>query len=269
MQVVQQRQARDVGGDDLAIQHRQFADQQQRIAAILQRIGTGDEGDGPVAVAIGGRRRRFGAQGEQIVEPGEAVVGGRGRHVRRCHGGCCLDLLRRRRRHQPRQHRAVGGRIGAIARGGDMIRQHVERPDDRAEQVRRQRQRTVADEVQQRFVFVGERLQAFVAEGARTALDRMDRAEDRVDRFAVMAALTDGREADLHRGEAFVAFLKEYLLDLVEVHHRSFQKLRSSTVSRRASEIIRVSASLGWSIRKARPRASAVARALARTCRQA
>ena len=55
-------------------------------------------------------------------------------------------------------------------------------------------------------------------EGPRTALDRMHRAEDRVDRLAVVGALAAGGKAGFGRFERFLAFDEEDLLDVVFGH---------------------------------------------------
>ena len=61
-------------------------------------------------------------------------------------------------------------------------------------------------------------LQAFVAECASAALDRMNAAEDGVDRLRVVAFVTDGGERLLHAGQAFFAFLKEKDLNFICIH---------------------------------------------------
>ncbi len=55
--------------------------------------------------------------------------------------------------------------------------------------------------------------QIFEAEGARPALNRMDGAEDGVDRLRIMVATFHGEQARLQFSELFFAFLKERLFN--------------------------------------------------------
>jgi hypothetical protein len=119
---------------------------------------------------------------------------------------------------QPFQHRLVGRHAALAARGGDMVGQRVERGDDQVDQRLAQRQGAVADQVEHRFVMVREMLEPFMPEGARAALDRVDRAKDGVDRLVVVTAALQIGKGGFQRAEAFFAFLEEDLLDLIEIH---------------------------------------------------
>ena len=63
-----------------------------------------------------------------------------------------------------------------------------------------------------------EGLQRIEAKGACTALDRMNRAEDGVDRLTVLLPVLEGDEAPFGSGKTFLALKEENLLDFVKLH---------------------------------------------------
>ncbi len=56
------------------------------------------------------------------------------------------------------------------------------------------------------------------AERRRPALDRVGRAEDRVDQVAIAAALFQRQQAGFHRLQPFTAFLEERGVEALHVH---------------------------------------------------
>src|SRR5690606_26174774 len=70
-----------------------------------------------------------------------------------------------------------------------------------------------ADAVERGLEGVGEADQVVEAEGAGAALDRVDGAEDGVDRLQIAFPTLDGEKALLQLGELLVALLEERLLD--------------------------------------------------------
>src|SRR3546814_15365291 len=71
---------------------------------------------------------------------------------------------------------------------------------------------------QHRFDHLRILLERGKAEGTRSTLDRMDRAENAVDCFAVFRVGLAIDQRNFGAGEPFVAFLEENELDIVLVH---------------------------------------------------
>lgn len=205
-------QCRAVRGDEDTAECRQFAQPEQRLGAVIECIGARPKGDAPIAfrrdfIGVAGVEQRVEAIVDQVQQVVEAVAflsrafarpffGGHGR------SGGCGD--RRRGRHagalEPAEHGGVGRRRVGVAGGGDMIGEHVERSHDRRDEIGRERQRAVADEIEQRLIGMGIGLERFVPERAGAALDRMHRAKHGIDHLGVgivaakrIQAALDGR----------------------------------------------------------------------------
>src|SRR4051794_9544130 len=63
-----------------------------------------------------------------------------------------------------------------------------------------------------------EMLQTGEAERPGSALDRMHRSKDRVDRFVIMLGRLQCKQTGFRLDQAFITFLEEDILDFLELH---------------------------------------------------
>ena len=170
----------------------EFAQPQQRLAALGHRAGVGTDVNEPTARILGKGVENRGGRGELVEQRVEIVECWRRARRRRCRRRarvtrlCGLELC---------QQIGVPWRGGATARRLDMVAQAVEGEQQQVDQHRLDRHLTLAHVGEQGLEAVGEGLQGQIAESARAALDRMHPAEDRVDGFPVVGSFTAGGKA--------------------------------------------------------------------------
>ena len=108
------------------------------------------------------------------------------------------------------------GRVGystgpsgtALLRLVEQCTQHVDRPQHRVERGGFHRALAGADLVEQRFQHMGQFGRRGEAEGGRAPLDRVRRAEHRVDELGTAFTGVEREQAGLHRVEPFAALLE-------------------------------------------------------------
>ena len=120
-------------------------------------------------------------------------------------------LLLARKRADRGEHLGEGGRLErhVVARGADVVGQHVAALEEDLERVVVDRDGARADAVEHGLERVGERDESVEAEGPGAALDRMHRAEDDVDRLGVGLAVVERLQAVLHRLKKLLALDEE------------------------------------------------------------
>jgi hypothetical protein len=112
-----------------------------------------------------------------------------------------------------------------------MVGEHIERAQHQIHQRCGDRHRPFAHIREQRFKHMGKGLQGRKAESARAALDRMDRAEDAVDRVGILRSGLARGQTRFGGGQRFLAFDEEDVLDFLGCH----AGLRSNSVVSRPS----------------------------------
>src|SRR3546814_10661917 len=118
----------------------------------------------------------------------------------------------------PISHFSVIGSAAFAFDRADMVSQEVEGAKQRRQQFFSQRLIAVAHLRQHSFELMRILLERGKAEGPRSTLARMDRAENAVDCFAVFRVGLAIDQRNFGTDEPFVAFLEENELDIVLVH---------------------------------------------------
>ena len=173
----------------------QFAQDAQRIVAAHEQRRCGREADLPAFRRVVGLRGRGGRRSGGRFLAGqhrvEAVLDG-------LHGG------------------GIGRR--AVFGFGQQGAQHIDRGQHGVDRGRADGALAGAQFVQQRLQHMGQAGDGIEAERGRPALDRVGRAEDRVDQVAVAASLFQRQQPGFHRLQPFTAFFEERGVEALHVH---------------------------------------------------
>ena len=272
VEALQRRDLAEVAPDFHDVVGRQRTQHDARLDHAAEEIGFGRDPQLHVAAGLGScgfrrggrllvvpaivslRRRRAGLgldHGEEVAECGDA-------------GGCVCLGGRRRSGNGWRSRRGCGHRYGRrslrlladLLEGGEkigpldrlfIVARSRHQIGDSVGAAQEQRERRVLDRdtagaqmVERRLEDMGEGDELGAAEGARSALDRMDGAKGRIDVFGVVGALVESLELLLQRSEELLALLEEGLLEFCQRIHRpafssgSARRGRAGYLARRA-----------------------------------
>ena len=127
-------------------------------------------------------------------------------------------------------------RLALCAIGVDLALEHVATGEKHVHRRAVEHQFAVSRAIEQILQPVGGVLQTGETEGARPALDRMRRAEDRVELFAVRGRGVERNQQTLHLVEQLVGLVEEGLVELgdVDTHGGSGWRSRGTGISERA-----------------------------------